>query len=211
MNFAELHSYYNSLDIHGHVADVIAKGTRSDYPVSHALVPEPGFVYFIIEGSLAISVADSELIIGNIVEHLPVGLMERYCPLAKFEYMSMTPVTVIKLSWDDFDEIFINATPERVTELVTILIYMTVFSLDLHFERKQVTSYQTIKPMLFRYLYRQQTHQGEREGVAAFIMRRTTLSRTHVFRVLADLKEGGYITVEKGKLVSINKTLPEDY
>jgi hypothetical protein len=29
--------------------------------------------------------------------------------------------------------------------------------------------------------------------------------------VLADLKEGGYITMKKGKLTSINKTLPEDY
>ncbi|MRS14920.1 Crp/Fnr family transcriptional regulator [Enterobacteriaceae bacterium RIT691] len=211
MNFAELHNHYKSLQIESHLVDVIEKGEKFVYPSGHHLEPGVGFVYFIIEGSLSISVAGSELSIGNAIEHMPIGLMERYCPLVDFEYTSMTPITVIKLSWEDFDNIFIYATPERVIELVTILIYMTVFSLDLHFERKQASSYQTIRPMLFRYLYRTQTHKNEKEGLAAFIIRRTNLSRTHVFRVLADLKEGGYITVEKGKLVSINKTLPDDY
>jgi CRP-like cAMP-binding protein len=88
---------------------------------------------------------------------------------------------------------------------------MTIFSLELLAERKQLTSYQTIKPMLHRYLYRARTFENEKEGLANFIIRRTKLSRTHVFRVLADLKEGGYITMEKGKLISIDKTLPEDY
>lgn len=211
MNFAELHSYYKSLNIAGHTADVVARGEMSEYPVNHKLEVMPGFIYFILEGSLSIAVSNSELTIGNAIEYMPIGLMERYCPLAAFEYTSMTAMTVAKLSYEDFDQIFIHASPERVTELATILIYMTIFSLDLHYERKQLTSYQTIKPMLFRYLYRTQTHQNEKEGVAAFIMRRTNLSRTHVFRVLADLKEGGYITVVKGKLVSINKTLPEEY
>ncbi|MGL4724029.1 MAG: helix-turn-helix domain-containing protein [Scandinavium sp.] len=211
MDFAKLHSYYTSLKIDGHVPELMEKGEMSDYPPNHHFKPEPGFIYFVTEGSLAITVAGSELTIGNTIEYMPVGLMERYCPLVTFEYISMTPIGVIKVSYEDFDQIFIHATPERVNELATILVYMTIFSLDLHSERRQLTSYQTIKPMLFRYLYRSQTHQDEREGVAAFIMRRTTLSRTHVFRVLADLKEGGYITVERGKLVSINKTLPEDY
>jgi CRP-like cAMP-binding protein len=211
MNFAELHSYYKSLNIGSHLTELHAKGSQSEYPQNHTLALDPGFIYFIIEGSLALSVKDNDLIIGNAIEFMPIGLMERYCPLVNFEYTSMTQMTVIKITYEDFDALFIHASPERVTELATILIYMTIFSLDLHFERKQLTSYQTIKPMLFRYLYRSQTHKNEREGLAAFIMRRTNLSRTHVFRVLADLKEGGYITVEKGRLVSINKTLPEEY
>ncbi len=74
--------------------------------------------------------------------------------------------------------------------LATILTYMSIFTIDLHNERRQVTSYQTIKPMLYRYLYRQETHTGENEGLALFIIKRTNLSRTHVFRVLADLKAG---------------------
>ncbi|MCE1557257.1 helix-turn-helix domain-containing protein, partial [Enterobacter hormaechei] len=100
---------------------------------------------------------------------------------------------------------------ERMQALATILTYMSIFTIDLHNERRQVTSYQTIKPMLYRYLYRQETHTGENEGLALFIIKRTNLSRTHVFRVLADLKAGGYITMKRGKLVSIDRPLPEAY
>ncbi|WP_437440746.1 helix-turn-helix domain-containing protein [Raoultella terrigena] len=137
--------------------------------------------------------------------------MERYCPLAKFEYMGSAPVRLIKISYEAFDRIFIQNNPQRVQELATILVYMTIFTIDLHNERRQLTSYQTIRPMLFRYLYRQNTHEGENEGLALFIIKRTNLSRTHVFRVLADLKAGGYITMAKGKLVSIDRALPEEY
>ena len=52
--------------------------------------------------------------------------------------------------------------------LATILTYMSIFTIDLHNERRQVTSYQTIKPMLYRYLYRQETHTGENEGGAVY-------------------------------------------
>jgi CRP-like cAMP-binding protein len=211
VDFSQLHSYYRTLNIDSHLSDITEKGERSVFPVNHKLELESGYIYFIVEGSLAISATGNGLIVGNAIEYMPIGLMERYCPLVNFEYTSMTPLVVIKLAEADFDRIFIHSGPERVIELTKILIYMTIFSLDLHVERKQLTSYQTIKPMLFRYLYRSQTHKHEREGLAAFIIRRTNLSRTHVFRVLADLKEGGYITVEKGKLVSINKTLPEEY
>ena len=211
MNFAELHSYYKTLNIDSHLSDVIEKGEAFDYPLNHRLSLDKESIYFLLEGSVSIFVPENELIVGNAIEHMPIGLMERYCPLAHFDYICITPVKAVKLSWENFDDIFIRSMPERVNELVTILIYMTLFSLDLHVERKHVTSYQTIRPMLFRYLYRTQTHKDEREGIASFIIQRTKLSRTHVFRVLADLKEGGYITVEKGRLVSINKTLPEEY
>lgn len=65
--------------------------------------------------------------------------------------------------------------------------------------------------MLSRYLYRARNHTNESEGIAEFIIRRTNLSRTHVFRILAGLKEGGYITVKRGRLTSINKNLPKEY
>ncbi|MCL9945106.1 helix-turn-helix domain-containing protein [Klebsiella aerogenes] len=137
--------------------------------------------------------------------------MERYCPLAKFEYIGSAAVKLVKVTYDVFDQIFLHGGPERVQELATILTYMSIFTIDLHNERRQMTSYQTIRPMLFRYLYRQSTHQGENEGLALFIIKRTNLSRTHVFRVLADLKAGGYITMKRGKLVSIDRPLPEAY
>lgn len=46
--------------------------------------------------------------------------------------------------------------------------------------------------------------------VAKFIVTRTRLSRSMVMKILSDLTKGGYIYIEKGILLSINR-LPEKY
>ena len=55
--------------------------------------------------------------------------------------------------------------------------------------------------MLSRYLYRGEIDGGQHESLSAFIIKRTNLSRSYVYQVLAALREGGYITVKKGKLI----------
>ncbi|HBW0110683.1 TPA: Crp/Fnr family transcriptional regulator [Klebsiella aerogenes] len=211
MNFQDIHSYYQQLNIDAFFPQIIAQGEALTVAANKKLAIQPGYIYFCTEGSLSILMPDNGLRIGNSIEYMPIGLMERYCPLAKFEYISSAAVKLVKVTYDVFDQIFLHGGPERVQELAIILTYMSIFTIDLHNERRQMTSYQTIRPMLFRYLYRQSTHQGENEGLALFIIKRTNLSRTHVFRVLADLKAGGYITMKRGKLVSIDRPLPEAY
>ncbi|MFV0263417.1 MAG: helix-turn-helix domain-containing protein [Kluyvera sp.] len=211
MNFQDIHSYYQQLKIDAFFPQIIANGETITVAANKKLDIQPGYLYFCTEGSLSILMPDDGLNIGNTIEYMPIGLMERYCPLAKFEYSGSATVKLIKISYGTFDDIFLYGGPERVQELATILTYMSIFTIDLHNERRQMTSYQTIRPMLFRYLYRQNTLKGENEGLALFIIKRTNLSRTHVFRVLADLKAGGYITMKRGKLVSIDRTLPEEY
>jgi len=49
-----------------------------------------------------------------------------------------------------------------------------------------------------------------RIGVMSYIQRRTRISRSVVAEVLAALRQGKYITKEKGKLVSVNR-LPAEY
>ncbi|WP_227549855.1 helix-turn-helix domain-containing protein, partial [Klebsiella quasipneumoniae] len=72
-------------------------------------------------------------------------------------------------------------------------------------------SFQTIKSMLSRYLYRAEIDGGQHESLSAFIIKRTNLSRSYVYQVLAALREGGYITVKKGKLISIDRSIPEKF
>lgn len=209
-SFEKIHSYYQSLNLDLKINGISDKGETLIFSATDHLPVEAGFIYFTLEGSVAISHRHNDLTIGNAIELMPIGLMERYCPHLQFAYTCMTPVKLIKITYQIFDDIFYQ-DPEHMHVLSKIQTYMTIFSLELHAERKQPTSYQTIRPMLFRYLYRMKTFPGETEGLASFIIRRTKLSRTHVFRVLADLKEGGYITMKNGKLTSINKNLPEDY
>ena len=209
-SFESIHLYYKSLNIESQVNDVRSNGKELIFAATDELAITPGFIYVPVEGSVAILHAESELTIGNAIDYMPIGLMERYCPMLIFEYKCMTSVKVVEISYEKFDEIFFQ-NAESMQALSSILIFMTIFSLDLHAERKQLTSYQTIKPMLYRYLYRSLAFPNETEGLASFIISRTKLSRTHVFRVLADLKEGGYITMKGGKLISIDKDLPDGY
>jgi DNA-binding FadR family transcriptional regulator len=44
----------------------------------------------------------------------------------------------------------------------------------------------------------------------SYIQRRTRISRSVVAEVLAALRQGKYITMERGKLVSVNR-LPAEY
>lgn len=211
MNFQEIHSYYKKLEIGDFLPEIVREGEELIIEANKKWRLTPGYIYFCTQGSLSILMPDNGLSIGNSIEYMPIGLMERYCPLAKFEYIGSAPVTLSKISYAAFDRLFIQNNPQRVEVLAKILVYMSLFTIDLHNERRQVTSYQTIRPMLYRYLYRQNTHDGENEGLALFIIKRTNLSRTHVFRVLAELKTGGYITMKRGKLISIDRPLPEEY
>lgn len=53
---------------------------------------------------------DDGLNIGNTIEHMPIGLMERYCPLAKFEYTGSATVTLRKISYATFDRLLLLPT-----------------------------------------------------------------------------------------------------
>lgn len=78
VNFAELHSYYKSLEIDSHLFDIMEKGESLEYPRGHRLMVDKNFAYFVIKGSLSISMPGSDLNIGNAVERMPIGLMERF-------------------------------------------------------------------------------------------------------------------------------------
>lgn len=87
---------------------------------------------------------------------------------------------------------------------------MGIFALDAHYERGSQTSFQTIKSMLSRYLYRGEIDGGQHESLSAFIIKRTNLSRSYVYQVLAALLRGIYHG-EKGKLISIDRHIPEKF
>lgn len=47
-------------------------------------------------------------------------------------------------------------------------------------------------------------------GMASIIIKLTVLSRSHVMRILSELKKGGYIETKEGKLISVSD-LPEKF
>ncbi|ADO48554.1 hypothetical protein Entcl_2302 [[Enterobacter] lignolyticus SCF1] len=209
--FETLHDYYRKRVLDRHLRDVIACADRISLKTNEVLTLSDETIYFVSEGTMSIAMSDDPRIIGATIENMPIGLLEYYCPLVEFTYMALSPVTILTISMAEFERIFFHTSPENMKELTTILVFMLVFILDVHVERRTDSGYHTIKAMLYRYLYRRSINSAENEGIANFIIRRTNLSRSYVFRVLAELKEGEYITVKKGKLISIDRKLPVDY
>lgn len=87
---------------------------------------------------------------------------------------------------------------------------MGIFALDAHYERGSQTSFQTIKSMLSRYLYRGEIDGGQHESLSAFIIKRTNLSRSYVYGCWPRCARGIYHG-EKGKLISIDRHIPEKF
>ena len=71
------------------------------------------------------------------------------------------------------------------------------------------TAYEMIRQQLLRLMEEEADY---RHSVTAerYIREKTQLSRSGVMRILADLKTGGFIEMEEGKLIKINK-LPAKY
>lgn len=65
--------------------------------------------------------------------------------------------------------------------------------------------------MIYRYLKQKNEGVLHDPSLANFILRRTKMSRSYLFQVLSDLKNGGYITMKNGELVDIVNELPEKY
>ncbi|MGR7557630.1 helix-turn-helix domain-containing protein [Klebsiella aerogenes] len=209
--FETIHEFYRKQNFSEHRHRVIEAGIRFNMKSNEILNMEKNFIYYVDTGVMSIAVDDDERIIGTTIEYMPIGLLERFCPIAQFRYSALTLTSMIKISQQEFDRIFFGNTKEYMQELAAILSYMLIFILDVHVERRTDSGYHTIKAMLHRYMYRRSVNSFEREGIANFIIRRTNLSRSYVFRVLAELKEGQYITIQKGKLIAINRKLPNDF
>lgn len=209
--FETIHAHYRTLKLNKHLAEVSLCATPFSLKMNESLILEENTIYFITEGVLSIAMDEDPRIIGTTIEYMPVGLLEHLCPFVSFNYAALTPAKVLKINISDFDRIFFKTSTDYAKELTTILSYMLIVVLDVHVERRTDSGYYTIKAMLRRYLYRRKVNAQENEGIANFIIRRTNLSQSYVFRVLAELKEGEYITIKKGKLISIDKKLPSDF
>jgi len=71
------------------------------------------------------------------------------------------------------------------------------------------TAYEMIRQQLIKLMDEDESY---RNAITAerYIREKTQLSRSGVMRILADLKTGGFIEIEDGRLVKINK-LPARY
>ena len=145
---------------------------------------------------MTLAFGDEQNLVGIVIAHMPLGLLEHYCPSVALYYQCLGECQLAKITASDFERIFFHSSPGYMQELTTIPAYMGIFALDAHYERGSQTSFQTIKSMLSRYLYR-----GEIDGVSMRACRHLLLnepiSRAAMCTGAGRAARGGYITVKK--------------
>ncbi|WP_329503101.1 helix-turn-helix domain-containing protein [Klebsiella aerogenes] len=193
------------------LSDILAQtGRMLQFERGVTLQPRSGEILVVTEGQMTVSDGmEDGLALGHTFPYMPIGLMERYYQLPLY-YRAENRTTVVQLTEEESDDVFLS-TPERAALFSQIMAYMSSTLIHVYYERNNDSGYATIREMLQRYLYKAQENTLSNEGIAAFILKRTRLSRSYVFQILAGLKAGGYITVHQGKLVSINRDIPERY
>lgn len=89
---------------------------------------------------------------------------------------------------------------------------MVVVSNKLFSYSKQLsapTAYEVICSQLIQLMHEPEDMRSK-IPIERFIRNRTHLSRSSIMKILADLKTGGYISIENGRLVAIHH-LPQKY
>lgn len=201
---------YSQIDFSSLDVLLAQTGRELSFERGITLQPRKGEILVVTSGQMTVSDdAEDGLALGHTFPYMPIGLMERYYQLPLF-YRTEGRTTVVQLTEAEADTVFLS-TPERAALFSRIMAYMSSTLIHIYYERNNESGYATIREMLHRYMYKAEENSLNNEGVAAFILRRTRLSRSYVFQILAGLKAGGYITVRQGRLISINRDIPERY
>ena len=109
-----------------HTSSPVAKTSSAAGERFH---PQDGFIYFLLSGQITLAVNDPDNLLGIVIEHMPLGLLEHYCPAVELLYQCLDRCRFARISVEDFERIFFYSSPEYMKELTTILAYMGILLL----------------------------------------------------------------------------------
>lgn len=209
--FSDSYNAYAEYDF-SLLTDVLHQtGRKLQYEQGVTITPRADEVLVVISGLIGISDSYSGgMEIGYAPFLMPVGLVENYFPVNLYYHVEST-TTLIQLTKEEFDFVFLS-DPNRAELFSRIMSHMVASLIFIYYERNNDSGYATVREMIYRYDFRMKSKSlGVDEGIVPFILKRTRLSRSYVFQIIAGLKAGGYINIEKGKLIRINREIPERY
>lgn len=147
--------------------------------------------------------------VGQGITGMILGLVETYGPEISLQYVAKQKVKIATFSREYFEDYFIQR--DKFNYLMKVSAYTLAIVLESYSERNFGNRYLVIRSMIYRYQKQREEGILPDSSLAAFILQRTKMSRSYLFKILADLKNGGYISIDNGKLTAILKELPEKY
>ena len=164
-------------------------------------------VFHLISGEIELRSTNSNLIVLNVYAPAIIGLSSIFTSNDLFYINTVTDVELVSIPMSELIE-----TANKKNLWIYISTIMSHY-LDVCYLRDSIlyqdSVYNVIKNHL-EILWRYKRDKLDEISVFDFILNRTPVSRSSLNKVLKDLVSGGYIKMNRGKLVEMNK-LPSGY
>lgn len=179
-----------------------ARGERLDLQISGQ-----GMCYLILEGTVAVYRRSDDMMLSTARSPAVFGLANLTDIYFNDYLKTVSPCLIGTLTTERLNEIIKEKALWGLLSKQLMFVYSRLYN-DV-MPQGAPTAYEMIRQQLMKLMEEEESY---RLGVTAerYIREKTQLSRSGVMRILADLKNGGFIEMEEGRLIRINK-LPARY
>jgi len=172
---------------------------------------QPRKIYFLLEGAMISSVGENEKKqnLGIVVSPSIIGLGQLAPAGAIAQYEAIAPCMVDSTNVDDFIKVIEeqHLWPDVIKVMLTIMNSLAARTTTSGLQ----SAYEIIKSNLL-YMESETTYMlKERYTVVKYMQTFSRLSRSIILKILSELKAGGFIEMNNGKLIRINRNLPEKF
>lgn len=119
-SFGDIYDRYQKLTLTTHLPAVIACSETLSLGKDRGFIPQPGYLYFLLQGQMTLAFGDEQNLVGIVIAHMPLGLLEHYCPSVALYYQCLGECQLAKITASDFERIFFHSSPGYMQELTTI-------------------------------------------------------------------------------------------
>ena len=179
-----------------------ARGERLDLQINGQ-----GICYLILEGTVAVYRKSDDMMLSTARAPAVFGLANLTDIYFNDCLMTFSPCLIGTLTTERLNDIIQEKALWGLLSKQIIFAYSRLYNNVM--PQGAPTAYEMIRQQLVKLMEEDRSY---RLSVTAerYIREKTQLSRSGVMRILADLKTGGFIEMEEGRLITINK-LPARY
>lgn len=179
-----------------------ARGERLDLQINGQ-----GMCYLILEGTVAIYRRSDDMMLSTARSPALFGLANLTDIYFNDYIKTVSPCLIGTLTTERVNEIIKEKALWGLLSKQLMFVYSRLYNNVM--PQGAPTAYEMIRQQLIKLMEEDESY---RSSVTAerYIREKTQLSRSGVMRILADLKTGGFIEIEEGRLIRINK-LPARY
>lgn len=166
-----------------------------------------GICYLILEGTIAIYRRSDDMMLSTARSPALFGLANLTDIYFNDYIKTVSPCLIGILSTEKVSEIIKEKALWGLLSKQLMFVYSRLYNNVM--PQGAPTAYEMIRQQLVKLM---EEDEAYRLGVTAerYIREKTQLSRSGIMRILADLKTGGFIEIDEGRLIKINK-LPAKY